>query len=96
MRQGAHAAVRLGLEGAKTALRTALYRFNIDLGRDPYQVRVARTLAWIGADGELIDVVAAGDVDEALRVLESHLNHVRDGVIALLEAAAIEAAGDGA
>lgn len=45
--------------------------------------------------GELIDVVAEGDADEALRVLESHLNHVRDGVIALLDAAATEAAADG-
>lgn len=45
--------------------------------------------------GELIDVVATGDVDEALRVLESHLDRVRDGVIALLTEAASDSA-DGA
>lgn len=40
--------------------------------------------------GELVDVVAEGDVDEALRVLESHLDHVRDGVVALLTEAAAD------
>ncbi|WEK61411.1 MAG: GntR family transcriptional regulator [Candidatus Microbacterium colombiense] len=40
--------------------------------------------------GELIDVIATGDVDRALGVLESHLDRVRDGVIALLDAAATD------
>lgn len=33
---------------------------------------------------ELVDIVATGNVEEALAVLEHHLTHVRDGVLELL------------
>jgi FkbM family methyltransferase len=54
-------------EYAKLAVRTSLFRFNLDLGRDPYTVRVARTLAWVGADTVLDIGANIGQYGASLR-----------------------------
>ncbi len=55
-------------------------QLRLKLGRYVLGWRLVSPGAHDHSHSELIDVVAAGDADEALRVLESHLNHVRDGV----------------
>jgi FkbM family methyltransferase len=63
------AAVRAGRarEYAKIALRSTLYRRNLDLVRNPFPVRVATTLAWLGADAVLDIGANVGQYGSALR-----------------------------
>lgn len=60
-------------------------QLRLKLGRYVLGWRLVSTGVHHHSHGELIDVVETGDVERALHVLESHLDHVRDGVIALLQ-----------
>jgi len=61
------AAVFRGRECAKIGLRRSLYRFNLDLVRDPFPRRVVTTLAWLRVD-TVLDVGAnVGQYASALR-----------------------------
>jgi FkbM family methyltransferase len=54
-------------EDAKIALRTVLYKRNLDLVRSPFPVRVSTTLAWLGADTTLDVGANVGQYGSAIR-----------------------------
>jgi FkbM family methyltransferase len=54
-------------EDAKIALRTVLYKRNLDLVRSPFPVRVGSTLAWLDADTVLDIGANVGQYGSAIR-----------------------------
>jgi FkbM family methyltransferase len=62
-----HSLALRAFEYAKLGVRGGLFKLNLGIGRDPYPVNVARTLAFVGADAVLDIGANIGQYGSALR-----------------------------